>query len=179
MDERVAQRHDLSFAREPQLDLVPLVALLSHGEEMFATRLDEPHRTIERASEERYEDVFGIDDALRAEPAADILRHDAHRMLGEPEEARQEPAQDLGRLCRRPHRHLAERGVPAGGDPTRLERHAGAAVQREPLAHHHVGPGQCARGIADALSEAGRYVSLAMHARPVRLERVVQRRDGG
>ncbi len=158
---------------------MPLVALLSHGKEMFATRLDEAHRTIERASQERHEDVFGIDNALGTEPAADVLCHHAHGMLGEPEEASQEPAEDLGRLCRRPHRHLAERSVPAGGDPPRLEGHAGAAVQREPLAHDHIGPGQGARGIAHALSEAGRDVSLAMHAWPVGLERGVQRRDGG
>src|SRR6267143_2944047 len=82
VDERVAQRHDLSFAREPQLDLVPLVTLLSHGEEMLAARLDEPYRTIERASKERYEDIFRIQDTLGTEPATDILCHDAHRMLG-------------------------------------------------------------------------------------------------
>ena len=52
-------------------------------------------------------------------------------------------------------------------------------MQGEPLAHDHVGPGEGARGIAHALSEAGRDVSLSMHARTARLERVGERRDGG
>jgi hypothetical protein len=100
-------------------------------------------------------------------------------VLGQAEEAREEPAQDLGRLGRRPHRHLGEVSVPAGGDRPRFERHARPTVQREPLAHRHPGPGQGARRIAHPLREAGRDVPRAVHARPIGPERVLQRGDRG
>ena len=91
------------------------------------------------AGEERDQDVFGVDDGLGPEAAADVLGDDAHRVLGKAEVAREETAQDLRRLRRRPHGDLSEVGVPAGGDGARLHGHAGAAVQVEALAQDDLG----------------------------------------
>ena len=177
MDERVAKRDDLSLAAEPQLDLVPLVALLSDGEEVLAAGLDEPHGTAEQAGQERDQDVLGVDDRLGTEPAADVLRDDAHGVVGEREVPRHESAEDLGRLRRRPYRQLAELGVPAGQDSPRLHGHSGAAVQMEALAQDHVGPRERARGVAHALGEARGHVAAGMDPRPVGPERVFERGD--
>ncbi len=98
--ERVAQGHDPAFARQPQLDVVPLVALLCDRQEMLVACLDELHGTPEVARQERHQDVLGVDDRLGAESAADVLGDDAHGVLGQPEVAGEQPAQDLRRLRR-------------------------------------------------------------------------------
>ena len=172
MHEGIAERHDAALAREPQLDLVPLIPLLSDGEEMLAACLDEPDRPTERSGQEWNQDVFGVDDGLGAEPAADVLRDDADAVLRQFQIARDEPAEHLGRLRRRPHRELAELGVPARHEPARLYRHPGTPVQGEALVQDHVGLGERACRIADPLGEAGCHIAAGMNAWPVRLERV-------
>ena len=52
-------------------------------------------------------------------------------------------------------------------------------MQVEALAQDHVGPRERARGVADALGEAGGHVAGRMHARSIGPERVVERGDGG
>jgi hypothetical protein len=179
VDERVAQRHDLAVAGEAQLDLVPLVALLGDGQHVLTASLDEPDRAIERARQERHQDVLGVDDTLGAEPSTDVLGDDAHGMLGQSEEARQEPPEDLGRLRGGPYRHLAELGVPAGRHGSGFQRHAGAPVQVEAFAQYHVGPGQRAHGVADPLGITRGHVAPGMDARTNGPERVVEPDHGG
>ena len=82
MHERVAQRDDAAVAREAQLGLVPLVALLGDGEQVLAARLDEAHRPAERAGQLGDQDVLAVDDRLGPEAAADVLRDHAHGVLG-------------------------------------------------------------------------------------------------
>ena len=154
MRERVADGDDPPLAREPQLDIVPLIALLRHRRQVLAARLDELDRLPEGARQERHQDVLGVDDGLGAESAADVLRDDAHGVLGQAEIAREQAPQDLRRLRRRPHRDLAEIGVPAGRDRSRLQGHAGATVNVKPLAQHDLGAGERARRIAHALGES-------------------------
>ena len=115
MAERVAESDDAAVAREPQLDLVLLIALLRRREQVLVARLDEPHGPAERAGQPRDQDVLGVDDALRAEAAANVPRHDAHGVLADPEIAREDAAMDLGRLARRPRRQWPSSGVPARG----------------------------------------------------------------
>ena len=173
--ERVAKGHDPAVARDAQLDLVPLVALLRDRQQVLAARLDESHRALERAREIRHQDVLGVHDRLRPEAAADVLRDHAHRVLGQFQGAGEEPAQDLGRLRRRPHGDLAEVDVPARRDRPRLDRHPGAAVQVEAFPQHQVGAPERPGRIAHALGVARGHVAAGMHARPVGLQRVVGR----
>ena len=175
----IAERDDPAVAREPQLDVVPLIALLGDGQEVLAARLDEAHGAAEGAGEHRHQDVLGVDDGLGPEPAADVLGDDAHGVLGQPEVAREHPAQDLGRLRGRPHGDLAEVGVPARGDRPRLHGHAGAAMEAEALAQHDLGAGEGARRVAHVLGEARDHVAARVDARTVGAERVVERGDGG
>ena len=156
---------------------MPLVALLRDRQQVLASRLDEAHRPTECARQERDQDVLRVDDRLRTEAAADVLRDDAHRVLGDREVTRQQPPQDLRRLRRRPHGGLAQLTVPARRDRARLHRHAGAAMQMEVLAQHHGRTRELAGRIADALGESRRHVAAGMHAGPVGAESVIERSD--
>src|SRR5439155_16165806 len=153
VDERIADRDDPALARQSELDVVPLVALLCDRQEMLTARLDEPDRASERARQQRNQDVLGLDDRLWAEAAADVLDYIAYGVLGQREIAREQPAQDLWRLRRRPHGDLTQIAVPARRDRARLHGHAGAAMQMEALAQHDRRPRELAGRIADLLGE--------------------------
>jgi hypothetical protein len=72
-----------------------------------------------------------IDDRLHAEPAADVLRHDAHAVLGQAQQPGQEVARQVRHLRPGPERELALGGVPVGHAAASLQRRGGQAVRAE------------------------------------------------
>jgi hypothetical protein len=74
---------------------------------------------------------------LHAEAAADVRRDDADLVLGDPELAGHEEADQVRVLAREVHGELAGAEVRHAG--ARLDRRAGRAVVDDPALHHHVG----------------------------------------
>jgi hypothetical protein len=120
VDEAVPEGHDVAIPCEPELGLVPLIALLGDGQEMLATRLDELDRPAEKPGQIGHQHILGVGDGLGTESAPDVLGDDAHGVLGETQRPGQEATNDLGRLRRGPHDELTEIRVPSRDDPTRL-----------------------------------------------------------
>ena len=82
---------------------------MDRGEGVLRPLLDPLHRPAEPAGESDREELLGVDVELRAEAAADVGCDDPQLRLGQAERRRDEDAQDVRDLGRRPERHLATR----------------------------------------------------------------------
>ncbi len=140
VQERVLDPEDAAVARQRDLRVVDLAALLGRGEEVLGTVLDPFDRLLEPEGEPGDQHLLGIEHHdLGAEAAADEGRHEPHLVLGEPEHGREAVAHRDRRLGRVPDRQLLDPCVPLRHDATVLDRRRGAAVVGEAAADHHVG----------------------------------------
>ncbi len=104
-----------------------LLALLRRGEHVLEAVLEPAHGPRHAPRDERDQDVLRIDDELGAEAPADVGRDHAHLVRRQVEEIRDELADLVRHLGGRPHRELAERGIPVRHEPARLHGLAPAA----------------------------------------------------
>ena len=177
--EAVTQREQAALIVEADLHRVDLGALLRGCQHVLEAILEPPHRAAETSRQQRDQHVFGIDDQLGAEAAADVGRQHAHAMRLEREQIADELAHLVGDLGRRPHRQEPGHRVVLGDEPSRLHGLATGAADAQGQAR----PARCrlqrGRDVAARESHAAREVvgDVVVHARRPRSRRLLRRRQ--
>ncbi len=146
--------------REPRV--MRLLPRLVRARQKLGARLDPFDGPAEMMREQRDEHVLRIDPFLRAEPAAGVGCDDAHALGRQSEPRRDDAAQVIGRLVRRPHRHAAGDRIERRAEATRLDRHRGHAPVGRMVLDDHVGGGERAIDVADDLDDMADDVARAL-----------------
>ena len=101
--------------------------------EVLATVLDPLDGLAQLYGGEGYEEVFWVELAGDAKPAALVALDEMDAVLGHVEQARQDIAVEVGHLGHAVHVELVPAGIVGGGQPTGLQRVGGVAVAAEGL----------------------------------------------
>ena len=123
-------------------DRVVMVARMRRGLHRLAPLLDPLHRPAQMHRQHTERDVFGIEDRLHAEAAADVGRDDADAILGQAEHLAQQMADEVRYLRGRPERELALARAPVRDATAALERRGALPVGAERPLDHRGGAGQ-------------------------------------
>ena len=160
MQKHVTQSHHDPVPSGGELDLVDLLALVARCHEVFGPILDPLHWAPEMTRQERDHYLLRVEEHdLRPEPATGIGGHHPKPVRRHREQLGQVRPNGRGRLRTVEDDERVECRVVAGHHATRLERHAGAPLDRHFAAHDdvHVREGQLR--IADALGPNGPAVA--------------------
>jgi hypothetical protein len=158
--EAVAQANDRAVAASGQLDLVDLRPLVVGADEVLGAVFHPLHRAAKVHGEKRDEDFLRVEHHhLRAKAAPGVWRDHADFVLGQAEERRKAAPDRDRRLGRVVDGELAGAGLVGCEHPAALERHPGAALDREGLGDPHLGVGEGGVGIAVGLHEAAGEVA--------------------
>ncbi len=115
------QAGDLAVAVERHLRLGDVVAAVGVGDETFRALAGPLHRPVELARRPQANDLFRIDENLRAEAAADVGGDDAQFVLGRhADEGGDDQAGDMRVLRRVPQGQVAACGIVFGQRRARL-----------------------------------------------------------
>ena len=118
-----AQAGDLAFGVERHLGMGDVVAAVRVGEEGFGAIRIPLHRPVHLARRPEADDLFRIDEDLRAEAAADVRRDHAQLVLRRhADEGRDHEARDVRVLRRVPQRQRVVAGIVIGERGARLDR---------------------------------------------------------
>jgi hypothetical protein len=158
-DEPVDQGHDPPVAVEPDLRVVPLLARVIRRHEMLAPILDPLHRPREAHRGPRDQQVFGVELAPHAEPAAHLQLDEVDQVLGMAQEVGQHAPVEMRELGDPPQSQQARAGVERRRQAAGLQRDAGVSLDDEMLAHARVGRGHGGGRIALARLEPVHHVS--------------------
>ena len=181
MDHPAADTEQLSVGIDGDLHVPVLVALHVRREEVFAPVLDPFDRAAQVLRDQRDQRLLDIVDRLRAEPAADIGRDDAH-LVGF-------PAQHVDDVLLHQERRLRRR--PDGQHVLQIVilGHNGAVLDREPAApvdpvflamgHMRVGEGVSDIAISDGVFRAFVIGRVRMAHRRIGIERAFTIRRAG
>jgi len=81
VDHRSPNTPDRTFGIDGDLEIPNLIALLSRGNEMFATIFNPFNRTPEQNCRECYDELLAVEYELRAESSSDIRGDHAYALL--------------------------------------------------------------------------------------------------
>ena len=169
-----AHAADRSVGVERSFDVPELIAFLGAGDEMLAPVLDPLDRPPEQEGGERDGDLLRVGHQLGPEPAADRRRDHADAPRLAAKHAGDQVAPGMGRLGRAPEGEQVVRRVAAGERAATLDRMPAAAMDRQVLGEHAVGPGKGGLDIAERHGQLGEQVVIraAMHGRRGRRQRI-------
>ena len=145
--EPVAQGHDRAVAADADLDVVILLPRVVRRHQVLAPILDPLHRPAQAHRRPGHDEVLGIELAAHAEAAAHLELDEVDQVLGVAEHVGQDAPVEVRHLGHAPEREHARSGIVGGGEPARLHRHAGVALDGEALAEPPVGRGQRASAL--------------------------------
>ncbi len=166
----------IAVARQGDLRVVDLSALLGGGDEVLRAVLDPLDRPLELEGDPGDEHLFRIEHHdLGAEAAADERGHQPHLVLGEAEHGGEAVAHGDGSLGGVPDRELLGPRVPLRDHAPVLDRRRGPAVVVEAAPDHHVGLGPGGLVIPLLLGDVGREVraDVLMDERGAGLQRLL------
>src|SRR5262249_2832363 len=103
-------------------DAVVVLAAIGAGNEMFAAILDPAHRVAAMHGEPAETNLFRQQDALVANPAANVRRDDADLALVKAETLGQSGSHDVRHLTSRVYRQLLEPRVPEADNAATFDR---------------------------------------------------------
>ena len=156
MHEDVVHAQDFAVARQGNLGLMHLAALLRGGEEVLLAVLDPLDGAAEAHGDPGNEDLFRIEHHdFGAEAAADKGRNHAHLLFGEAEHRGKPVADGDRRLGGVPDGQLLVAWVPAGHDAAVFHGGGGPAVVGKAALNQDVGLLPCHRIVTLALDGVG------------------------
>ncbi len=138
---------------------VVVLAAVRVGGEVFAPILQPTQRPAQLARRKTERHFLGQQNALVAEPAADIGRNDAHLLFREPQAFGQPRAHDVGLLAGRGEHQLAFARIPFGDDAAAFHRAHDLARGDEFLCHQIGGLGL--RGLEVHIDKGGEIEIVA------------------
>ena len=165
---------------EARADVEALLVALEAGQQALDAVLDPLDRRVHGAGGDAHEHLLARDDALLAEAAADVRRHDAHAVLVDAEHARHRGADDVRDLRRGVQDDALAAALPLGEAGAALERHRGQAAGGELRLDDELGAGQHVVHlgvVGERHVEQHVGLELIVHARRVVLERRLDRAD--
>ena len=153
--EPVDEGHDPIVGVESDLDLVVLLPRVVGGHEVLAAILDPLHGPAESHGRPRDHEILRVELAAHAEAAAYLQLDEVDQVLGMAEEVGEDAPVEVRHLGHAPQAQHTGAGVVGGGQPPRLQGHAGVALDGEALAHT-VGAAARAARASPRWSPAGR-----------------------
>ena len=119
-----------------QRDIVVVLSTVGVAGKLLAAILDPAHRMAETTRQICRADFLRQQDALVAEAAADIGRHDANPRLLEPEASRQSGAHDVRHLGGGVDQQLLQPPIPGGDDAAAFQRRHALPRRSQAPPHH-------------------------------------------
>ena len=143
-----AQGEDRAIALAGNFQVAFHVARMIERAEVLAPILGPFDRTPQKPRRKRNEKILGIKFAARAEPAADVVFHHAHRFFRQSHHLRQRAPIGERHLADAFHRDALLLGIPLGQEPARLHRHRGVPLHAEMFAPRVWRVRECRVGVA-------------------------------
>jgi hypothetical protein len=156
--ESIPESQDRAVRGSRDLRLVSLLAGVGRALQVLSAQLDPPDRTAKSSSDNRNQDVLGVDATLRPEPPTDVGGDDPDLVGRQAERLGERPLNQVGDLGRCPDGHPPVPRIGHREDPPRFERHPRGSRHPESLAQPNGRLGEGPVRIAHARRKAHRDI---------------------